>query len=153
MTAYYLMKSEGDCYPISQLKKDKTSPWSGVRNYQARNYMKDMKAGDKILFYHSSSKPTGVFGLAEVSKVAAPDLTALDPKDEHYDSKSTKEKPIWECVTVQYVDTFAKPVTLDDMKKVERLQKMKLFQKGSRLSIIPVTKQEYETICKMSKNK
>lgn len=147
------MKSEGDCYPISQLKKDKQSPWSGVRNYQARNYMRDMMVGDKILFYHSSSKPTGVYGLAEVSKTVKPDVTALDPKDEHYDPKSTKEKPIWECVTVTYVDTFEKPVTMEDMKKIEALNKMKLFQKGSRLSIMPVTKKEYEIICKMSKRK
>lgn len=147
------MKSEGDCYPIKQLQKDKKSSWSGVRNYQARNYMREMNIGDKILFYHSSSKPTGVFGLAEVLQKAGPDATALDPKDEHYDPKSTPEKPIWECVTVKYVDTFTKPVTLDDMKKNIDLQNMKLFQKGSRLSIIPVTKKEYESICKMSKNK
>ena len=80
-------------------------------------------------------------------------MTALDPKDEHYDPKSTKEKPIWECVTVTYVDTFEKPVTMEDMKKIEALNKMKLFQKGSRLSIMPVTKKEYEIICKMSKRK
>jgi predicted RNA-binding protein with PUA-like domain len=147
MTAYYLMKSEGDCYPISQLKKDKTSPWSGVRNYQARNYMKNMSIGDKILFYHSSSKPTGVYGLAQVIASAQPDITALDTKDEHYDPKSTPEKPIWECVTVKYVDTFTTPVTLDAMKKIESLHGMRLFQKGSRLSIFPVTQQEYEIIC------
>jgi predicted RNA-binding protein with PUA-like domain len=153
MTAYYLMKSEGDCYPISQLKKDKESPWSGVRNYQARNYMKGMKVGDKILFYHSSSKPTGVFGLAEVSKQAMPDISALDIHNEHYDQKSTKEKPIWECVTVAFIEEWKNPVTLDTMKKTESLSNMKLFQKGSRLSIIPVTKKEYDIICKMSESK
>lgn len=147
------MKSEGDCYPISQLKIDKISPWSGVRNYQARNYMKEMNIGDMVLFYHSSSKPTGVFGLAKVVKKARADESALDPKDEHFDPKSTKEKPIWECVDVAYVSTFEKPVTLDEMKKVEKLGKMKLFTKGSRLSITPVTKTEYEIICKMGSTK
>lgn len=150
---YYLMKSEGDCYPISQLKKDKVSPWSGVRNYQARNYMKEMNVGDMVLFYHSSSKPTGVFGLAKVVKKAHADMSALDPKDEHFDSKSTKEKPIWECVDVAYVSTFEKPVTLEEMKKEELLGKMKIFTKGSRLSITPVTKAEYEHICKMGSTK
>lgn len=150
---YYLMKSEGDCYPISQLQKDKKSPWSGVRNYQARNYMKEMNVGDMILFYHSSSKPTGVFGLAKVVKKAHADVCALDPRDEHFDPKSTKEKPIWECVDVGYVSTFIKPVTLDEMKKEEKLGKMKMFTKGSRLSITPVTKIEYDIICTMGSTK
>lgn len=145
------MKSEGDCYPISQLKKDKTTPWSGVRNYQARNYMLGMKVNDTILFYHSTSKPTGVFGLAKVLKTAKPDLTAQDPKDEHYDPKSTKEKPIWQCVTVKYVSTFTKPVLLVDMKKNKILSKMQIFTKGSRLSITPVTKKEFEIICQMGR--
>ena len=149
MTAYYLMKSEGDCYPISQLKKDKTTPWSGVRNYQARNYMKEMRIGDKILFYHSSAKPNGIYGLAEVVKTTSPDITAQDPHDEHYDPKATPEKPIWECVTVKYVETWEKPVTLEDIKKTYTLRNMIVVKKGSRLSITPVTKQEFETICKM----
>ncbi len=144
------MKSEGDCYPISQLKKDKKSPWSGVRNYQARNYMKEMSVGDMVLFYHSSSKPTGVFGIAKVCKTAHPDISAQDPKDEHFDPKSTKEKPIWECVDVAYVSTFTRPVLLEEMKKAPKLQKMQMFQKGSRLSITPVTKTEYDLICNMS---
>lgn len=152
MTAHYLMKSEGDCYPISQLKKDKISAWSGVRNYQARNYMREMKIGDMILFYHSNTKPVGVYGLASVCAIAHPDLSAQDVKDEHFDPKATKQKPIWECVDVMYISTYAKPVTLEEMKKVEKLSHMKIFQKGSRLSIMPVTESEYEIICKMSKS-
>ena len=148
---YWLMKSEGDCYPIEQLKKDKVSPWSGVRNYQARNYMKEMKLGDGILFYHSSSKPTGVFGLAKVVKLAHPDLTAFDRRDDHYDDRSTQEKPIWECVDVQYVSTFKQPITLDEMKRHHKLSAMKLFQKGSRLSVIPVTEKEYNFIVSLAK--
>jgi predicted RNA-binding protein with PUA-like domain len=144
------MKSEGDCYPITQLEKDKTTPWSGVRNYQARNYMLDMKVGDMVLFYHSGGKDIGVYGLAEVIQLAKPDITAQNPKDEHYDPKATKQNPIWSCVTVQHVETWKHPVLRDDMKNVPALQNMKLFQKGSRLSIVPVTKKEYEVICKMS---
>lgn len=145
------MKSEGDCYPIEQLKKDKISPWSGVRNYQARNYMKEMKVNDMVLFYHSSSKPTGVFGLAKVVKLAHPDLTAFDKRDDHYDDRSTIGKPIWECVDVQYVSTFKEPITLDEMKRYPELSTMKLFQKGSRLSVIPVTEKEYNFIVSLGK--
>lgn len=147
---YWLMKSEGDCYPISQLKKEKTGPWTGVRNFQARNYMKQMKVGDMVLFYHSNDKPSGVYGIAKVSKLAHPDLSAQDPKDEHYDPRSTATKPLWECVDVRYVSTFKKPVSLEDIKKTSKLSKMKLVQKGSRLSVMPVTKQEFDCIVKMS---
>ncbi len=140
------MKSEGDCYPIDQLKKDKTTPWSGVRNYQARNYMKEMSMGDMVLFYHSNTKPIGVYGLAQVIKEAHADITALDRRDDHYDERSTVEKPIWECVDVKYISTFSKPVTMDEMRRHSELSAMKLFQKGSRLSIIPVTEKEYNFI-------
>ena len=143
---YWLMKSEGDCYPIDQLKKDKVTPWSGVRNYQARNYMKEMSLGDMVLFYHSNTKPIGVYGLAQVIKEAHADITALDRRDDHYDERSTVEKPIWECVDVKYVSTFSKPVTMDEMRRHSELSAMKLFQKGSRLSIIPVTEKEYNFI-------
>ena len=144
---YWLMKSEGDCYPIDQLKKDKTTSWSGVRNFQARNYMKSMNIGDMVLFYHSNAKPSGVYGLAKVCKHAHPDLSAQDPKDEHFDSKATKENPIWECVDVRYMKTFKRPVSLEDMKKNPKLQKMKVLEKGSRLSITPVSEGEFEEVC------
>lgn len=141
------MKSEGDCYPVSQLKRDKTTSWSGVRNFQARNYMKEMNVGDMVLFYHSNAKPSGVYGLAKVCKLAHPDITAQDPKDEHFDPKATKEKPIWECVDVKYVQTFTRPVSLEDMKKNPALRKMKVLEKGSRLSITPVTEGEFRVVC------
>ncbi len=143
---YWLMKSEGDCYPISQLEKDKIEPWTGVRNFQARNYMKEMKVGDMILFYHSSSKPIGVYGLAKVHAEAHPDLSAQNKRDEHYDDRATPEKPIWECVDVEYVSTLKEPVTMDDMKRYRELSAMKLFQKGSRLSVLPVSEKEYNFI-------
>lgn len=149
MTAYYLMKSEANCYSINNLEKDITTLWSGVRNYQARNYMRKMNVGDMILFYHSSSKHAGVYGLAKVDQKTKPDISAQDPKDEHYDPKSTKIKPIWECVTVKHVETWKKPVLLMDIKKVGELKDMKLLQKGSRLSVLPITKKEYTIICNM----
>ncbi len=147
---YWLMKSEGDCYPISMLEKDTQTSWSGVRNFQARNYMREMRVGDMVLFYHSNDTPSGVYGLAKVLKLAHPDVTAQDPSDEHYDPKSTKEKPIWECVDVCYVSTFKHSVSLENIKKTLKLSKMKLVQKGSRLSIMPVTKQEFDQICNMA---
>jgi predicted RNA-binding protein with PUA-like domain len=148
---YWLMKSEGDCYPISELKKDKSTAWTGVRNFQARNYMREMSVEDVILFYHSNAKITGVYGLARVSKLAHPDMTAQNPKDEHFDPRATRDKPIWECVDVSYVETFKEPVPLDSIRKNKKLSKMILVQRGSRLSVMPVEKSDFEGIIKMSK--
>jgi predicted RNA-binding protein with PUA-like domain len=148
---YWLMKSEGDCYPIAELKKDKSTAWTGVRNFQARNYMKQMSVGDMVLFYHSSAEPSGVYGLAKVSKLAHADLSAQNPKDEHYDPRSTPEKPIWECVDVSYVEEFEKPIPLDTIRKNKKLSKMLLLQRGSRLSVTPVEKNEFEEVIRMSK--
>lgn len=101
---YWLMKSEGDCYSIDDLKKDKVTPWSGVRNYQARNFMRDhMKKGDMVLFYHSSSKPTGVYGIAKVTANAHADETQFEKGGEYYDPKSTREHARWQCVDVRFV--------------------------------------------------
>src|SRR6266516_4146075 len=98
---YWLIKSEGSCYSIDDLKKDKRTAWTGVRNYQARNFMRDgMKVGDLVLFYHSSSDPTGIYGIVKVTSKPYPDRTALDKKDMHYDPKSTEENPIWMLVDV-----------------------------------------------------
>ncbi len=143
---YWLMKSEGDCYSIDDLEKDKTTPWTGVRNFQARNYMREMRVGDKILFYHSSSTPSGIFGIARVSSLPHPDLTALDTSDEHFDPKSTIDKPIWECVDVAFESKLPHPVSLGDMRKRKKLARMIVLQKGSRLSVTPVTKEEYNDI-------
>ncbi|MGZ3769912.1 MAG: EVE domain-containing protein [Bdellovibrio sp.] len=147
---YWLMKSEPDVFSIDQLKKDKTTPWEGVRNYQARNFMmKDMQVGDLVLFYHSNAQPSGVAGLAKVSKVATPDATQFDKKSEYFDKKATKEKPIWYCVEVEYVDKFKHLVSLNDLRENEKLQDMMVLQKGSRLSIQPVEKKDFEIVKKM----
>ncbi len=141
---YWLMKSEGACYSIDDLKKDKKTAWTGVRNYMARNFMtRDMEVGDFVLFYHSSSEPTGVFGIAKVVGKAHSDETQFDKKDEHYDPKATKEKPIWQCVDVAFIKKFTAPVTLMQMKLDPELTGMLVLQKGSRLSIQPVSEKHF----------
>ena len=149
---YWLMKSEPETYSINTLKKEKKSLWDGIRNYQARNFMmKDMSPGDQVLFYHSNTKPPGIAGLAEISKPAQPDPTAFDKKSQYYDEKSTKENPRWHCVEVKYKSTFNNYVTLDKVKETKALKDMLLVRKGQRLSIQPVSKKEYDILCKMGK--
>lgn len=144
---HWLIKSEPDCYSIDDLKKDKRTPWNGVRNYQARNYMRDhMKAGDLALFYHSSTKLTGVYGIAKVVSKPHPDVSALNPKDEHFDPKSTKEKPIWECVDFAFVKKLARAVSLEEIKRDHKLGGIMVAQRGSRLSIQPVSSAHFERI-------
>ena len=147
---YWLMKSEPDVFSIESLKKKKTSGWDGVRNYQARNYMRDeMKKNDLILFYHSSCEVPGVAGLAQVVKESHPDPTQFDPKSDYYDPKATKESPRWFMVEVQFVEQFDRVITLSELKAEQNLSHMPLVQKGSRLSINPVTEKEFKTILKM----
>lgn len=147
---YWLMKSEPDVFSIDDLEKKKKSLWDGVRNYQARNFMiNDMKIGDMVLFYHSNATPPGIAGLAKISAPAVPDKTALDKKSEYFDPKATPDNPRWFCVEVAYVKKFSKILTLDDIRKTKNLQSMLVIKKGQRLSIQPVTKNEYDTICKI----
>ncbi len=147
---HWLMKSEPDVFSIDTLKTKKKSGWDGVRNYQARNYMRDdMKKGDLVLFYHSSCEIPGVAGLARVCKESHPDPTQFDPKSEYYDPKATKEDPRWFMVEVEFVEKFDHVVTLADLKAKKELANMPVVQKGSRLSINPVSEKEYNTILKM----
>lgn len=147
---YWLMKSEPDVYSIDQLKKDKTTWWEGVRNYQARNFMmKDMQVGDEVLFYHSNAEPPGVAGLAKISKLAAPDKLQFDKKSEYFDPKASPEKPIWFCVEVEYLKKFPELVSLADLRENEKLQDMLVLQKGSRLSVQPVDKKHFDLVKKM----
>ena len=144
---YWLMKSEPDVFSIDDLKKKKKSGWDGVRNYQARNYMRDdMKLGDLVLFYHSSCEIPGVAGLAKVSKTSHPDPSQFDSKSEYYDPKATKEAPRWFMVEVEFVEKFSHVVTLSTLKDTKGLDKMPLVQKGSRLSINPVSASEFKII-------
>lgn len=143
------MKTEPDVFSIETLKKDKTTRWEGVRNYQARNHMmNDMKVGDEILFYHSSTDPSSIVGLATVSKKALPDATQFNKKSEYFDPKATLEKPIWFCVEVKYKSTLKDPLTLHQIKEISALKEMIVIQKGSRLSIQPVTEKDFNYIVK-----
>lgn len=145
---YWLMKSEADCYSIDDLKNDKSTSWGGVRNYQARNFMmRDMSVGDVVFFYHSGGTrdvPAGIYGLATVSKLAHPDITQFDQKNDHYDRKATKENPIWYCVDIKYAKKLKQPMTLAEVKFDPNLAGIMLAQTGSRLSIQPVSQKHGE---------
>ena len=153
---YWLMKSEPDVFSIEDLDKapKKTTFWDGVRNYQARNYMRDsMKVGDMVLFYHSNADPSGIAGIAEVVKEGYPDSTAFDAKDVHYDAKSDPKNPTWMMVDVKHVETFKKLLPLEELRKSAALKDMVLLQKGSRLSVQPVTEQQWQAVLKLAKSK
>ena len=146
---YWLMKSEPDVFSIRDLKACKVSCWDGVRNYQARNYMRDeMKIGDGVLFYHSSSDPIGIAGIAEVVKEGYPDYTAFDPRDVHYDPKSDPKKPTWHMVDVKFVKAFKSVIPLSALRKTPGLKNMLLLRHG-RLSVQPVTPKEWEIILRV----
>ena len=148
---YWLFKSEPDEFSIDDLRQQKRAPWEGVRNYQARNFMRDQcRKGDIILFYHSSCKPAGVAGLAVVTKEAFDDPAQFDPKSPYYDSKSTPENPRWQCVEVGFKAKFPRLVELSEIKASAGLKDMVLVRKGSRLSIQPVTEKEFQKILKMA---
>jgi predicted RNA-binding protein with PUA-like domain len=143
---YWLMKAEEEAYSIEQWKKDKSIFWDGVRNYTARNFMRDqMKKGDGMFFYYSNGKPSGIAAIGEVVKEGCPDHTAFDPKDIHFDEKSDPKKPTWYMVDVKFVKACKQIVSLDLLKKVPGLKNMKLF-KESRLSVQPVTEVEWKII-------
>lgn len=148
---YWLIKSEPDVFGIDHLEKVKREPWSGVRNYQARNSMwKDMKPGDLALFYHSNAKPPGVAGIAKVAGDAYPDPTQFDKKSEYHDPKATPEKPRWWLRDFEYVSTFKDMLTLEAMKADPVLSEMAVCQKGTRLSITPVEAVHYKRACKLA---
>ncbi len=153
---YWLVKSEGDCYSIDDLKKDKRTAWEGIRNFQARNFMKDgMKIGDLVLFYHSMSKPTGVYGIAKVVSAPHIDESALNPKDEHYDQKAVKyqkegKDPLWVCVDLEFVSKFPKPVSLEMIKESKELRGILVAKQGQRLSVMPVKKEHFKSIESLS---
>lgn len=144
------MKSEPDVFSIDHLKTKKKSGWDGVRNYQARNYMRDdMRKGDLVLFYHSSCEVPGVAGLARVCKESHPDPTQFENSSDYYDPKSTKDNPRWFMVEVEFVEKFDRVITLAELKSRKELETMPVVQKGSRLSINPVTEKEFKTILAM----
>jgi predicted RNA-binding protein with PUA-like domain len=149
---YWLMKSEPEAFSIDDLAKapKQTTCWDGVRNYQARNFMRAMRVGDQVLFYHSNADPPAVVGVAEVVKAAYPDDSAFDPKDKHYDPKSTPAKPLWDMVDVKFILKFQNPLGLDRLRTIPALKKMELLRRGSRLSVQPVRPEEWKTIVALS---
>jgi len=147
--AYWLMKSEPDEVSIDDLVRDKRVPWFGVRNYQARNFMRDeMHVGDGVLFYHSSCPQPGVAGLAEVCSAAYPDATQFDPKSKYFDPKSSRESPRWLNVDVKAVRK-TRLLPLSEMREIKALADMRLLQRGNRLSITPVTAAEWRTVTRL----
>ena len=151
--SYWLFKSEPDAFSIDDLKamKGRRDHWDGIRNYQARNLMRDeMKKGDLGFFYHSSCKVPGVVGVVEVVKEAYPDHTAHNPKEKYYDPKSSEENPRWFMVDVKFKQKFKEIISLESLRQVNALSDMVLLRKGSRLSIQPVSKKEWNAILKMS---
>lgn len=146
---YWLVKSEPDVFSIDDLAKSKkkTTCWDGVRNYQARNFMRDdMKVGDWVLFYHSNADPPGVAGIAQVVREGYPDSSAFDENDDHFDPKSKVESPTWYMVDLQFVEKFPRLIPLNELRGLPELAHMQLLQKGSRLSVQKVQPAEFEAI-------
>jgi predicted RNA-binding protein with PUA-like domain len=150
-TGFWLLKSEPESYSIDQFAKDKKTLWTGVRNYLARNFMMEaMKPGDKFLFYHSNAEPSGVAGVGEIVRPNQPDPTALDSKSDYFDPKSSSDHPIWFCCEVKFVSKLKRILPLGELKDIPALKNMALLQKGQRLSVQQVTKQEFETVLKLA---
>ncbi|WP_440225177.1 EVE domain-containing protein [Dokdonella sp. MW10] len=145
---YWLMKSEPEEFSIDALAKVKVEPWSGVRNYQARNFMRDgMRVGDGILFYHSNCPEPGVVGLAEVASLAHPDPTQFDPRSDYHDPASRPEEPRWLLVDVRFKRKLARTITLDELKaQADELGDFALIRRGNRLSVLPVTRAQWDFI-------
>ena len=144
------MKSEPDVYSIDDLERDGTEPWEGVRNYQARNFMREMAEGDLAFFYHSSTNPPGIAGVCRVVREAYPDPTQFDVKSDYHDAKSKKDDPRWSRVDVGFVEKFDELIPLQELKADPAFHDMRLTQKGSRLSVQPVDKTHFERILEMA---
>jgi len=151
---YWLMKCEPEAYTIERLEKDGTCGWEGVRNYQARNFMRDqMQVGDGVLFYASNADPSGVTGLAEIGRAGYPDPFAFKKGHHYYDEASSKDAPIWYTVDIGYVETFPSIVPLETLKATRGLENMVVTRKGSRLSVQPVTKSEYDIVVRLGRQR
>lgn len=151
MKKHWLIKSEPGVYSIEDLARDGSTEWWGVRNYKARNYMRDeMRPGEPILFYHSNTDPLGVYGIAEVASEAHPDSRQFVAGDPYHDPTSGPNDPRWWCVDVRHVETFGQPVTRDAMKRTTGLADMKVLARGMRLSVMPVTREEFEIVRRLA---
>lgn len=149
---YWLMKCEPSAYSIGDLERDGETCWEGVRNFQARNFMRDdMQIGDGVLFYASNADPSGVSGLATIAKTGYPDHFAWKKNHKYFDARSTKDKPIWFMVDLAFQERFSDTVPLSALKGTKGLEEMKVVQKGSRLSVQPVTKKEYDIVVRLNR--
>lgn len=150
---YWLIKSEPTTFSIHDLAKaaKKTTSWEGVRNYQARNFLRAMKQGDRAIFYHSNAAPPAAVGIATVVREAYPDATAWDPKSTYHDPKASPENPVWSMVDVKLEEIFARPLSIDELRTVPALAGMELLRRGSRLSVTPVTAAEFRTLEKLAR--
>jgi predicted RNA-binding protein with PUA-like domain len=153
-TRYWLVKSEPAVFSIDDLKRDGTTSWEGVRNYQARNFMRDeMTTGDLVLFYHSNADPPGVAGIARVCRAAYSDHTQFDRKSAYFDPKSTEEDPCWLMVDLEFIEKFPALVTMNELKSDPKLDGLVVAKRGQRLSIQPVEKRHFEVIRKLGRSK
>jgi predicted RNA-binding protein with PUA-like domain len=149
--AYWLMKSEPDAYSIDDLERDGREMWDGIRNYQARNMMRDdMRIGDEVFFYHSNCKEPGIVGIAKVASEPYPDPTQFDPESRYYDPKSGQDNPRWILVDLEFVRKLDRNITLRELKEQPGLDGMILLRKGNRLSITPVSKEHWQRILKLA---
>lgn len=148
---YWLIKSEPESYSIDDLKRDKKTPWSGVRNFQARNFMRDqMKIGDLALFYHSSVNPPGIAGVAKVASAPYPDPTQFEPKSPYFDPRATKDRPVWYVVDFSFVKKFKQEITLPKLKASKFFADMLVIQKGNRLSIQPASEKHFKKVLELT---
>jgi predicted RNA-binding protein with PUA-like domain len=143
---YWLFKTEPDAFSIDDLARVKTEEWSGVRNFQARNLMREMQRGDRGFFYHSSVTPPGIVGICEIVAEAHPDSTQFDPRSDYYDRSSKRDEPKWWCVDVGFVEKFARMIPLDELRAIADLAAMPLLRRGQRLSVQPVNDHEWKRI-------
>ncbi len=143
---WWLMKSEPAVYGIEQLKKEQTTLWDGIRNYQARNFMRQMKIGDRAFFYHSNCKPPCIIGLMEVKATKLIDPTQFDPQSKYFDPKSDKSNPRWDCTQMAFVGKFTSPLSLAELRDLYSDEELQIIKKGNRLSIVPVPKETAKTL-------
>jgi predicted RNA-binding protein with PUA-like domain len=144
--AYWLMKSEPDVYGIQHLQQEGSTLWDGIRNYQARNFMRTMQPGDRAFFYHSNAKPPGIVGLMEVIETGITDPSQFDPNNKYFDPKSKPEAPRWDCARLRYLGTFAELLSLDDLRQHFSAEELPVVRQGNRLSILPVPEASAERL-------
>ena len=146
---YWLMKSEPDVFGIDRLQREQTTLWDGVRNYQARNFLKSMQVGDRAFFYHSNTNPTGIVGMMEISEAMVVDPSQFDGDGEYFDPKATPDNPRWHTVRVQYVQTFDRALSLSELREAFTAEELLVVKQGNRLSVLPVLNEVADRILQM----